>query len=97
MFRNSEGVFCYCVDVTVEYDVTHRLVVYCPRARQLLQGCVARFSHSAFGEVALLTACLLTNLVSFSEVIPQSLFTRHGLYLGAKMAGFTQLLIYALV
>ncbi|KAF8632705.1 hypothetical protein AX15_001729 [Amanita polypyramis BW_CC] len=35
-------------------------------------------------------------IVIFSEVIPQSLFTRHGLYLGAKMAGFTQLLIYAL-
>ena len=42
---------------------------------------------------------LLTNCrpFSFSEIIPQSLFTRHGLYLGAKMAGFTQFLIYALV
>ncbi|KIL60047.1 hypothetical protein M378DRAFT_957170 [Amanita muscaria Koide BX008] len=35
-------------------------------------------------------------IVIFSEIIPQSLFTRHGLYLGAKMAGFTQFLIYAL-
>ncbi|KAF8346451.1 hypothetical protein F5887DRAFT_1271775 [Amanita rubescens] len=35
-------------------------------------------------------------IVIFSEIIPQSLFTRHGLYLGAKMAGFTQCLIYAL-
>ncbi|KIK54731.1 hypothetical protein GYMLUDRAFT_206199 [Collybiopsis luxurians FD-317 M1] len=37
-----------------------------------------------------------TLIVIFSEIIPQSLFTRHGLYLGAKMAGFTKILIYAL-
>ncbi|PFH49155.1 hypothetical protein AMATHDRAFT_195293 [Amanita thiersii Skay4041] len=36
-------------------------------------------------------------IVIFAEIIPQSLFTRHGLYLGAKMAGLTQILIYALV
>lgn len=35
-------------------------------------------------------------IVIFSEIIPQSLFTRHGLYLGAKMAGFTKVLIYSL-
>ncbi|TFK68901.1 DUF21-domain-containing protein [Pluteus cervinus] len=35
-------------------------------------------------------------IVIFSEIIPQSLFTRHGLYLGAKMAGFTMCLIYLL-
>jgi metal transporter CNNM len=35
--------------------------------------------------------------IRFSEIIPQSLFTRHGLYLGAKMAGFTKVLIYGLV
>ncbi|RXW20056.1 hypothetical protein EST38_g5808 [Candolleomyces aberdarensis] len=35
-------------------------------------------------------------IVIFSEIIPQSLFTRHGLYLGAKMAGVTTVLIYAL-
>ncbi|KAL4071951.1 hypothetical protein V8B97DRAFT_1941719 [Scleroderma yunnanense] len=35
-------------------------------------------------------------IVIFSEIIPQSLCTRHGLYLGAKMAGFTQGLIYLL-
>ncbi|KAE9406864.1 DUF21-domain-containing protein [Gymnopus androsaceus JB14] len=35
-------------------------------------------------------------IVIFSEIIPQSLFSRHGLFLGAKMAGFTQILIYAL-
>ncbi|KAJ3783690.1 hypothetical protein GGU10DRAFT_360165 [Lentinula aff. detonsa] len=35
-------------------------------------------------------------IVIFSEIIPQSLFTRHGLYLGAKMAGFTKVLIYVL-
>jgi metal transporter CNNM len=34
---------------------------------------------------------------SFAEIIPQSLFTRHGLYLGAQMAGFTKVVIYALV
>ncbi|KAH7909012.1 hypothetical protein BJ138DRAFT_1011658 [Hygrophoropsis aurantiaca] len=33
-------------------------------------------------------------IVIFSEIIPQSLCTRHGLYLGAKMAGFTKCLIY---
>ncbi|KAJ7755743.1 hypothetical protein DFH07DRAFT_885815, partial [Mycena maculata] len=35
-------------------------------------------------------------IIIFSEIIPQSLFTRYGLYLGAKCAGFTQGLIYAL-
>ncbi|KAF7302424.1 CNNM transmembrane domain-containing protein [Mycena chlorophos] len=35
-------------------------------------------------------------IVIFSEIIPQSLFTRHGLFLGAKMAGFTKFLIYFL-
>lgn len=36
-------------------------------------------------------------LFSFAEIIPQSLCTRYGLYLGAKMAKPTQMLIYALV
>ncbi|KAF8966793.1 hypothetical protein BDZ97DRAFT_1806478 [Flammula alnicola] len=35
-------------------------------------------------------------IVIFAEIIPQSLFTRHGLYLGAKMAGFTKILIYVM-
>ncbi|KAF8431694.1 hypothetical protein L210DRAFT_3415529 [Boletus edulis BED1] len=35
-------------------------------------------------------------IVIFSEIIPQSLCTRHGLYLGAKMVGFTRVLIYLL-
>ncbi|KAJ7502821.1 DUF21-domain-containing protein, partial [Mycena galericulata] len=35
-------------------------------------------------------------IIIFAEIIPQSLFTRYGLYLGAKCAGFTQVLIYAL-
>ncbi|KAJ7209605.1 DUF21-domain-containing protein [Mycena pura] len=35
-------------------------------------------------------------IIIFAEIIPQSLFTRHGLYLGAKAAPFTQCLIYAL-
>ncbi|CAK5266051.1 unnamed protein product [Mycena citricolor] len=35
-------------------------------------------------------------IVIFAEIIPQSLFTRHGLFLGAKMAGFTRVLIYGL-
>ncbi|KAJ6606809.1 hypothetical protein B0H10DRAFT_2074456 [Mycena sp. CBHHK59/15] len=35
-------------------------------------------------------------IVIFAEIIPQSLFTRHGLYLGAKMAGFTKVLIYVM-
>jgi metal transporter CNNM len=35
-------------------------------------------------------------IVIFSEIIPQSLCTRHGLYFGAQMAGFTRVLIYLL-
>ncbi|KAJ3562519.1 hypothetical protein NP233_g9515 [Leucocoprinus birnbaumii] len=35
-------------------------------------------------------------IVIFAEIIPQSVCTRHGLYLGAKMAGVTKCLIYGL-
>ncbi|KAH7874049.1 uncharacterized protein C8R40DRAFT_1070537 [Lentinula edodes] len=35
-------------------------------------------------------------IVIFSEIIPQSLFTRHGLYLGATGAGLTRVLIWGL-
>ena len=34
---------------------------------------------------------------SFSEILPQSLCTRYGLAIGANMAWFVQLLIYAIV
>ncbi|THH02246.1 hypothetical protein EW145_g6773 [Phellinidium pouzarii] len=33
-------------------------------------------------------------IVIFSEIIPQSVCARHGLYIGAKMAGITRILIY---
>ncbi|KAJ7251818.1 hypothetical protein B0H12DRAFT_635449 [Mycena haematopus] len=36
-------------------------------------------------------------IIIFAEIIPQSLFTRYGLYLGAKGAPFTKGLIYALM
>ncbi|OCH89964.1 DUF21-domain-containing protein [Obba rivulosa] len=35
-------------------------------------------------------------IVIFSEIIPQSLCTRYGLYFGAKMAGFVRVLIWTL-
>ncbi|GBE85783.1 hypothetical protein SCP_0803050 [Sparassis crispa] len=35
-------------------------------------------------------------IVIFSEIIPQSLCTRYGLYYGAKMAGFVRVLIWVL-
>ncbi|KAK0212606.1 DUF21-domain-containing protein [Desarmillaria ectypa] len=35
-------------------------------------------------------------IVIFAEIIPQSLFTRHGLYLGAKGAALTKCLIYVM-
>ncbi|KAJ7039205.1 hypothetical protein C8F04DRAFT_1320470, partial [Mycena alexandri] len=35
-------------------------------------------------------------IIIFAEIIPQSLFTRYGLYLGAKGAPFTRVLIYGL-
>ena len=34
---------------------------------------------------------------SFSEIIPQSLCTRYGLAIGAQMAWFVRLLIFAIV
>ncbi|OBZ73128.1 hypothetical protein A0H81_06939 [Grifola frondosa] len=35
-------------------------------------------------------------IVIFSEIIPQSIFTRYGLYFGAKMAGVVRVLIWSL-
>lgn len=40
---------------------------------------------------------MLTLSSSFAEIIPQSICTRHGLLVGAKMAGVTQILIYGFV
>lgn len=36
-------------------------------------------------------------LLSFAEIIPQSLCTRYGLYFGAKMAGVVRVLMWTLV
>ncbi|TFK44514.1 hypothetical protein BDQ12DRAFT_673130 [Crucibulum laeve] len=35
-------------------------------------------------------------IVIFAEIIPQSIFTRYGLYLGAKLAGLTTVLLYTM-
>ncbi|TRM64004.1 hypothetical protein BD626DRAFT_568607 [Schizophyllum amplum] len=35
-------------------------------------------------------------IIIFAEIIPQSIFTRHGLFLGAKLAWLTKCLIYGL-
>jgi len=40
---------------------------------------------------------LIRSLVSFAEIIPQSVCTRHGLYIGAKMVGFVRVLLWTLV
>ncbi|KAJ7287395.1 hypothetical protein C8J57DRAFT_1495845 [Mycena rebaudengoi] len=45
-------------------------------------------------EAVVVSTVLISHISSFAEIIPQSLFTRHGLYLGAKGAGFTRFLIY---
>ncbi len=40
---------------------------------------------------------LTHSLVSFAEIIPQSVCTRHGLYIGAKMVGVVRVLLWTLV
>ena len=40
---------------------------------------------------------LIRSLGSFAEIIPQSVCTRHGLYVGAKMVGFVRILLWTLV
>lgn len=42
-------------------------------------------------------AYLIRSFGSFAEIIPQSVCTRHGLYVGAKMVGFVRVLLWTLV
>ncbi len=46
---------------------------------------------------AALPSFISDQYVSFAEIIPQSICTRHGLYIGAKMAGTVQILVFGLV
>ncbi|KAJ7084731.1 hypothetical protein C8R43DRAFT_1244992 [Mycena crocata] len=57
---------------------------------------IASIRFSQLGSVTRPDPLSADLLMFFAEIIPQSLFTRHGLYLGAKMAGFTKILIYGL-
>ena len=58
----------------------------------------SRFEPNALLDDHLKKAHILTSsLLSFAEIIPQSLCTRYGLYFGAKMAGLVRVLMWTLV
>ncbi|KAF9466711.1 hypothetical protein BDZ94DRAFT_1186817 [Collybia nuda] len=74
----------------------HRLLVTLLLANMIVNESLPLITDRVLGGAFQSVVISTVLIVIFAEIIPQSLFTRHGLYLGAKMAGFTQILIYFL-
>ncbi|KAH7886734.1 hypothetical protein F5I97DRAFT_1966859 [Phlebopus sp. FC_14] len=74
----------------------HLLLVTLLLANMIVNETLPVVSDPVLGGSAQSVVVSTVLIVIFAEIIPQSLCTRHGLYLGAKMAGFTRVLMYLL-
>ncbi|KAK1228301.1 hypothetical protein PQX77_008665 [Marasmius sp. AFHP31] len=74
----------------------HLLLVTLLLANMIVNESLPVISDPVLGGGIPSVAVSTTLIVIFAEIIPQSIFTRHGLYLGAKLAGVTKCLIYGL-
>ncbi|KAJ8075770.1 hypothetical protein PM082_021400 [Marasmius tenuissimus] len=74
----------------------HLLLVTLLLANMIVNESLPVISDPVLGGGIPSVAVSTTLIVIFAEIIPQSIFTRHGLYLGAKLAGLTKCLIYGL-
>ncbi|KAJ7594764.1 hypothetical protein C8J56DRAFT_855249 [Mycena floridula] len=74
----------------------HLLLVTLLLANMIVNESLPIFADKVLGGPVQSVVISTVLIVIFSEIIPQALFTRHGLYLGAKGAGLTMCLIYAM-
>ncbi|KAF7315277.1 CNNM transmembrane domain-containing protein [Mycena indigotica] len=74
----------------------HLLLVTLLLANMIVNESLPIFADKVLGGGVQAVVVSTVLIIIFSEIVPQSLFTRHGLYLGAKGAPLTQCLIYAL-
>ncbi|KAH6902548.1 CBS domain-containing protein [Coprinopsis sp. MPI-PUGE-AT-0042] len=74
----------------------HRLLVTLLLANMIVNESLPVIADPVLGGGVQGVAVSTVLIVIFAEIIPQSLFSRHGLYLGAKMAGLTRCLMFAL-
>ncbi|KAJ8518067.1 hypothetical protein ONZ45_g4831 [Pleurotus djamor] len=74
----------------------HLLLVTLLLSNMIVNETLPVISENVLGGGAQSVVVSTVLIVIFAEIIPQSLFTRYGLYLGAKFATLTKCLIYAL-
>ncbi|KAI4525546.1 DUF21-domain-containing protein [Schizophyllum commune Loenen D] len=74
----------------------HLLLVTLLVANMIVNETLPIISDSVLGGEISSVVVSTVLIIIFAEIIPQSIFTRHGLFLGAKLAWLTKILIFGL-
>ncbi|KAG6833290.1 hypothetical protein H0H87_008922 [Tephrocybe sp. NHM501043] len=74
----------------------HLLLVTLLLANMIVNETLPIITEPVLGGGVLSVVVSTVLIIIFAEIIPQSIFTRHGLYLGAKLATLTRCLIFLL-